>query len=199
MRTTSSIVMTVCHKSLYRATPSALHEIMEDLFTHSLASAIFARDLAVLVKYRAPEEAFLAALLHDVASPLILRMLSEILHANRTIAVGELEFVALVNELHTEIGVTLLKKWELTGELLYAVENHESLTHGHAYSLINNITFLANVLAKSCGFALVEEPDMEAQEVEGIKALGITPQQLGALKVSVIDRAEREIAILSGT
>jgi HD-like signal output (HDOD) protein len=169
---------------------------MEDLFTHGLATAIFARQIAVTVHFGQPEEAFLAALLHDIACPLILRLLGDLAQADKT-AYTEADFLAVMKQLHAELGVTLLRKWDLSAELLYVAEHHEALTQNSEHSQLNNIVFLANVLAKSCGFGLALEPGLEALEAAGGQALGFDAAQLQELKRRVAGRAEREISILA--
>jgi HD-like signal output (HDOD) protein len=197
IRTSNSIVMAACQKGIYHASTPQLRVLMEDLFTHSLATAIFARQIAALVRFRQPEEAFLAALLHDIACPLILRLLGELAQANKGSQLGESDFLAVMKELHCQLGASLLQKWELSPDLLFVTEHHERLVQDPDHGPLNNITFLANVLAKSTSFGLTNEPGIEALEAEGAQALGLDAAQLEKMKLDTTERAEDEISILA--
>lgn len=196
VRTTSSIVMAVCQKGLYKS-GNAMQDLMEDLFGHGIATATFARFLAQVLKYKQAEEAFLAGLLHDIASPLILRLLGDVMQVNKSVNYSEWECLAVIKELHAEVGGTVLRKWGLASEILYVVEHHEHVSKDAPFALIGNITFLANVLAKRCGFGLIEETDIEAQEAAGAEALGLDAGTLAHVKQVCAEQAEREISVLA--
>jgi putative nucleotidyltransferase with HDIG domain len=198
VRTTNSIVMAVCQKGIYKS-GTASDELMEDLFSHGLATASFARLLAQVLKYRMPEEAFLTGLLHDIASPLILRLLGDIMQANKAVGYSEWECLAVIKELHADVGASVLRKWGLGNDVLYVVEHHERLSHkDEPFALVNNITFLANVIAKHSGFGLIDEVDIEAQEAAGAAALGLDASALAHVKQVGSERAEHDIAVLTG-
>ena len=197
VRTTTSIVMAVCQKGIYKKSTS-MQEVMEDLFSHGLATAIFARFVAQVVKYKQPEEAFLAGLLHDISSPLILRLLGDIMEANKSVGYTEWECIAVIRELHPEVGASVLRKWGLASDILYVVEHHEHLSQDDPFALVSNIVFLANVLAKRCGFGLIEEIETEAQEAAGAAVLSLDARAVAHIKQVCAVRSEHEIAVLAG-
>ena len=73
--TTKSILMSHLTKSMYQSTGSGF--IHNTLWKHSVASGVFARFLADELKSANREEAFIAALLHDIGKGVLVRNLSQ--------------------------------------------------------------------------------------------------------------------------
>jgi putative nucleotidyltransferase with HDIG domain len=170
----------------------------KELWYHSLTTAVAAEQL---VKSGLPLEAespvaFTAGLLHDIGK----LALNQMLDAGAQSAILELisqnhlpRYVAekeVIGTDHCEIGASLMESWHLPGEIVEAVLNHHRPI-SEPEPKLSTITHVADCLAHLTGstpgwdsYALIA--DTKTNEV-----LGITPEWLESLMISVHDSADK--------
>jgi HD-like signal output (HDOD) protein len=109
----------------------------KDLWLHSIAVAVAARDLARATRLSFPDEAFLAALVHDIGLLLALQArpdeLRLVCHAVRT---GGGDFCNLERQFigfdHQELGMSLAARWRLPASCQLAAGYHHRPDAGAA-------------------------------------------------------------------
>jgi len=148
---------------------------------HSLRCAVTSRLIAKRLKYRSPEEAFLAGLLHDIGRLVLWvnfkKEYAELLdqYSNRPdlLLAGEVR----LGVTHCEIGAWLLQRWNLQSFLSDAVLYHHEPAERimGAFSLVQ-IVFSANILSQGPGDSLHAGYDT----VE--KILGLSQDAIGKLQ-----------------
>lgn len=139
---------------------------MRDFWRHSIKTAIIARHLAMQNVNVIDHEAFFTAgLLHDTGRLILAKAAPEALAdiAERVKAEG-VDGLELETEefgvTHVQMGVALMKKWDLPSVLILCVAKHHDTDHEGAYAIDTSIVYLANELSKH---ELVnEEEDMQA-------------------------------------
>jgi putative nucleotidyltransferase with HDIG domain len=127
---------------------------VKQLFRHSLMTAIYASEIAKIVRL-GDEEAFLSGLLHDVGQAIVLQTLADFEEEEkRKLPRAGVARAALAH--HTEVGRRLVLSWGLSARVADVVaEHHDELTAPSAYVAVIH---LADMLAYG------EEDTLEALE-----------------------------------
>ncbi|MHB0875173.1 MAG: HDOD domain-containing protein [Anaerolineae bacterium] len=108
---------------------------LEQLWQHSIAVGLCAREIARRIGVRERDRAFVAGLLHDIGQLVLLQYLAERYEPIvRSIAVSGIgletaERDALGTD-HAEVGAWLLERWRLPRELCAAIRMHHADTAG---------------------------------------------------------------------
>ena len=92
-------------------------------FRHSFATGLAAQELARARRWNV-EEAFLAGLLHDVGRPVLLQAIVDMHGANRSL--NRSAVLAVVAELHAQVGGMLAQKWSLPARVGEAIAFHHA-------------------------------------------------------------------------
>ena len=167
-----------------------------ELWSHSLTAAVAAEQL---VKSGVPLEveppvAFTAGLLHDIGK----LAMNQVLDADaRTAVRASIAQKSLPRNIaerevlgtdHCEVGAHLLKTWRLPDEIVEAVARHHRPVTAPAPKL-SAVIHVSNCLAHLVGSSLGWESYAVIADVNASRALGITPEKLESLMVSVHDSA----------
>ncbi len=119
--------------NFYEGQPS-VRATFNDLWSHSLKTAIAARKLAVSEGLPTPvcEECFLAGLLHDIGklilaanSPVEYKLVMELVN-ERSLPLDQAE-MGIFESTHAQIGAYLLALWGVSDRVISAVELHHSI------------------------------------------------------------------------
>jgi putative nucleotidyltransferase with HDIG domain len=168
----------------------------KELWSHSLTTAVAAE---LLVKSGLPTEvepsvAFTAGLLHDIGK----LALNQVLDAGAQTAIREriaqnhlprnVAEKEILGTDHCEVGACLLETWRLPSDIVEAVLNHHRpITEPEPK--LSAIIHVADCLAHLIGSAPGWESYAVLVDVRANKALGITPEWLEGLMISVHDSA----------
>jgi putative nucleotidyltransferase with HDIG domain len=141
--------------------PSApMYSLTEnDFWLHSAAASVAVKAIAVELKTQViPQNAQIAALLHDIGKLLIVRYLS--IDTAKFLALAEEKNIAFVDaerELlgcdHTEVGAEMARRWHFPEDITHAIGHHHSIQKENANPL-SDAVMLANLAAKSLGAGL---------------------------------------------
>ncbi|MCP1675228.1 putative nucleotidyltransferase with HDIG domain [Natronocella acetinitrilica] len=146
------------------------HELpwLEDFWRHSLGAATAARALAQESGLAAPEEAYLAGLLHDIGQPLLAVLYRDAMQTIMAgVASGDTDACRAEQERlgisHDTLGAAMVDRWHLPGFLADAIRYHhqpvDALVDAHP---LVRVVHVANLLAHSS-----TEPDTEAFHAAG--------------------------------
>ncbi|MBN2724265.1 MAG: HDOD domain-containing protein [Deltaproteobacteria bacterium] len=110
------IYQIVISKTLYRS--KQFEGLVRKLQFKAIASAHFAREIASWINYQS-DEAYLAALVHDIGEPYILQLMDVLqLDMEEELAIG------ILKHAHSETGATILKRINVPLQIINAAESH---------------------------------------------------------------------------
>ena len=142
---------------------------VEELFLHSLTTALYASEIAKLVRI-GDEEAFLGGLLHDVGHAVVLQGLCE-MEKQLKLSLPRPAMKLLADIHHTRIGGRLIEQWGLSPRLAEVIARHHEEVKKPSASLA--IVHLADTLA----YADPKTLETLAED-EVVAALSLSPKVL---------------------
>jgi HD-like signal output (HDOD) protein len=84
----------------------------------------------------------------------------------------------ILDSLHVEFGVALLKRWEFPSNFIDVARDHHNYDRMRDYTLDTQIVSYANLLTRRMGMSL-HDADKDVQEMTALgKLLGIQQQQI---------------------
>lgn len=176
-------------QSALNQTPSDESQFLAKYWTHSYSTAVLAGSFAQAINYPAPEEAFLAGLLHNIgrmayqlSAPELYILSPDLGQEEEKILETEVEFFT---SNHAEFGATILNRYQLGSFIEDCAQYHtiDSGTVGTALPL-TKLVYLAGKL-------------WNGSELEKIAALG--EPLLGIPDESIIELRDKAAAIVETT
>jgi HD-like signal output (HDOD) protein len=157
--------------------PGPLALLRRDQWRRSLLAAMFSRELAGR-RGIAPDQAFVAGLLHDFGAIVVLACL-ESLGKNKLPTLSEATWCRLVEDLHVEFGMIVVSRWQLPEPIAEVIAHHHSphscmRVHRPLVQLISVVDQIIAVLDRGANgglAALGEVPGLEHDERYRIGAL----------------------------
>jgi putative nucleotidyltransferase with HDIG domain len=119
--------------------------VLNQLWRHALASGAFAKEIARVRRLNV-ESAFLCGLLHSVGKPALLQLVNDVAKTN-SLRVGPIALIAVLDDLHTLVGVRIAEQWGLPKPVAASIEHHAAYAQAGAFRQEAMITFLADRLA----------------------------------------------------
>jgi anti-anti-sigma factor len=157
-RETKNVAMSMSVMKLFSGDERSRGFDRTEFWYHSLACAVIAELIAKKCGYAAPEEVFMAGLLHDFGLIILDEYFSEIVmpvieKATRQGTPFILEEENLIGVTHADIAASLFAKWELPQPIRHAMRNHhlpfdKSESAKESLNTVNACVGLANLLAK---------------------------------------------------
>jgi putative nucleotidyltransferase with HDIG domain len=126
------------------------------LWSHSVAVAVGAREIAVCLKRNAPEYSFTAGLLHDIGK-LVLGTFVEIDAAaimQKAFDEGvsfEIAEKSVLGFDHAEIGAALLKQWNIPSEIVDVVRWHHDPENAPNRDIVLDLVHVADAISMTTG------------------------------------------------
>ena len=148
------------------------------LFRHSLATAVFAQEVARIRRLNV-EDAFLCGLLHDVGRPVLLQAIVD-LEKEVGAKVEPETLASLQGELHEQVGDAMIRGWKLPARMAETIRFHHrpeaAPEQSASAALINFADDLAHLLI---GPRAVEEAAVKAHPM--LPRLNVYPDELDKL------------------
>jgi HD-like signal output (HDOD) protein len=186
-----SIVMLSAQKQAFKAKNPFLKKTMERLWQHASASAGGCRWLAVKYGYSDQKEmAFLAGLLHDLGSLVILKVLDEVCQENPDMIITDAVMTELIKALHCEYGFKVMQSWELP-ELYCTIARDHHLAQADSKNVLLLITRLVDAACTKVGIGLDDNPDMILEALEETHAIGVKAVHLAELEIQLEDYVDQ--------
>jgi putative nucleotidyltransferase with HDIG domain len=155
------------------------HEpLVRAIFEHSLATALYAREVARLRRLDV-ESAFLGGLLHDVGRPLVIQCVADFATQHREPLLSETEVDSVATVLHEEVGSAIIAAWNLPESVGRAVRFHHEGTDEAGVELVSLVR-VADHLAHTSSDA--EDAGGDAGIGDASEALNLYPEEIAALR-----------------
>jgi putative nucleotidyltransferase with HDIG domain len=119
--------------------------VLLQLWRHALTSGAFAKEVARSRRLNV-ESAFLCGLLHAVGKPALLQLVNDVARS-QGLRLEPAPLFALLDDLHTVVGVRIAEQWGLPKPVVAAIEHYNSYGEAGAFRQDAMITFLADRLA----------------------------------------------------
>jgi putative nucleotidyltransferase with HDIG domain len=194
-RAVRALVLESSARQLFQSRDPAIAETARQMWQHSIAVGLLARDLAAILGTIDPESAYLAGLLHDVGKPIAAGILLEAERASDAsrFTLREPGWLAAVQEVHRAIAVKLAEKWRLPEPSTRAIRESSEFDSTDRQSLGNVVCF-SNSVAKLQGIYAGEfdKSDAEALVMIGRSLLGLEDEVVVRLSGTLRARVEAE-------
>lgn len=163
-------------------------ELQNELWQHSLATAVASRIIAQRHNASLREEAFITGLMHDIAKPVLLQRFPDeykpVIKAFRDGARDQLDVEReMLGFTHAELCVHILEHWNFPPELVRAAGRHHDYTGASLQNAdisiepkevaLSHIVCLANEMAKAQGYAFAGRPARELPALLAADYLGL--------------------------
>lgn len=191
-REIAGVAMLASQQSSYNSftTPELkAHSLL--LWRHAIGCAIGTRWLSERIGYKnLAQEAFIAGLLHDIGSLLILKVLEgmQLAEADGKGVSRELTTEIIV-AMHTESGYQLMQKWNLPEPYCSIVRDHHNEQSDTADVLLSLIRLVDNTCRK-LGLGCAPEPALMLAATFEAQCMGIKEIMLAELEIMIEDSME---------
>ncbi len=161
-------------------------ELVGFMWKHSLASAIYAKQIARITGHNA-ETLYLCGLLHEIGKPITLFVIGN-LPLDGYQPTNE-EIKLLIEEFHMSVGAIVTRQWDLPEIVQIANLNYPHPTNAPKHTDEVRITYLADLLTQ---YVLTDEPSlrqiMDDPIFEELNISEDDQENIFGLKDSVIER-----------
>jgi putative nucleotidyltransferase with HDIG domain len=149
---------------------------VKEMFRHSLATAVFAQEIARTRRWNV-DEAFLCGLLHDIGRPVLLQKIVDLAKQLR-LAPEKPAVSGAATEHHASVGSVLVKKWALPDSIATTILRHHETSEQGARTVL--VTSLADRLAHGI---LSEKPEGDdgVRSHFALNALNLYPEDVDKL------------------
>jgi len=180
---TESIVLAIVSKNLYDTDIEQMKDLMERMWTHSLASAFCSKEIARNLNINDLERYFTLGLIHDIGKVPLLQAITK-LQLDSDPSLKDLDMptiLGILNDAHARLGSALLKGWNFDDEFVRVVNLHHNpnLSEHTEKSLL--IINLANMITRKIGLSLFDDESIELDSIESAKILGLDINKLNAI------------------
>lgn len=183
-RQVGAIVTGLCLKGHFEHPSPEKREILSILWDHSVTSAFAAREIAHRISANA-ERAFLCGLLHDCGKVLVLAAVDHMEREESADAASRELMAELMEELHGELGYSVLLAWNFPVEVAEIARRHGNVSE-RADDLLLCVQ-AANLITRKLGFHL--DPDEELPIIGDpvIQALGLDDLTVATMMIDMED------------
>jgi len=170
----AEIMHVVCidiNNNLFSSPDKQIDELMKKLWSHSVACAYGAALLSEMLECGVErEEAFSAALFHDIGKLLILKVIEKKKKFYKILDMSEEDLLVSIAKLHAKHGQLLMERMKLPS--IYpavARDHHNKRLDPDNHLLI--IIRLINLICHKLGIGIVQDPDLDISASEEAVAL----------------------------
>lgn len=177
-------------RSLFETRNRAIANQLGQVWKHSVAVGMLARDVGALIQLEDIEVVYLTGLLHDVGKTVVAAMLLE-----AEAALGKKGWITadqwteVVDKTHRPIGVSLAERWNLDSEVIDAIRDCQEYDAGNRRSAANVVRF-ANAMVKTQGVGggTVDMDDANALVMIGRSMLDLDDEVVKRLSSGLKER-----------
>jgi HD-like signal output (HDOD) protein len=184
----ADMVTLVAHRSYFKAKDLQLRRRMDDLWRHSVACAIGAKWLAEKGGFDVPaNEAFFAALLHDVGKLFIITVLEKLKKAKDLQCLpSEALIDEIIGSLHGKHGYAIMRNWNLPEKYCLIARDHHAEDFDTDDFLLC-IVRQANSACHKVGIGRRTNADIVLSATREAGLLGVTDLDMAKLEIHLED------------
>jgi putative nucleotidyltransferase with HDIG domain len=172
------IVFADISKKMFRSHDKKIDIIMKKLWQHSMGFAFAAGMLYNCLDFGVMQhEAFSAGLFHDIGKLLILKVIVEKKHKNKTLAVPDDVLLGAMNLLHAEQGYLLLRQIQMP-ESVAAVARDHHLPEFDPDNYILVLVRMANHICHQMAIGLNHDLSLDLLALEEANHIRLSPADL---------------------
>jgi HD-like signal output (HDOD) protein len=186
LRRIHSLVTTLLHRANFEAPRPERRALFAALWDHAVATAVGARALTQRAGRGDREEAFLAGLLHDCGSLLVLKGLDWLEAHDRSSPVPEPVVEELFDVLAPDLGAKTLEGWGMPEAVCETARRCRDTQVGGLSELALRVQFAA-AIARRMGFHPRPDPALSLASVPAQERLRVGDVELAAVMVDVED------------
>lgn len=180
-----SMVMMAAQQQSFQARDPHLDALMKTLWQHAAAGASACRWVALKCKQQSlAEDAFLAGLLHDLGSMMVLKACDELMAQDQNTQLDAEAVAEVIDALHTEYGYRIMQNWNLPPLYAEIARDHHS-SQNDSGSVLLQIVRLVDAVCAKVGIGMNYDPDIDLNDLPEVKQLGISNEQLEDLVVEL--------------
>jgi HD-like signal output (HDOD) protein len=188
-----SLVMTAVMKGMFSATSLAEQLLWE----HSIGCGLAARRIAVEADYSGGEQAFLAALMHDIGKAvLFLRVPSKMREIMEEVYNSGTDFAAVEEQMlgftHAQVGQMVADKWRFAVDIEDAIANHHHPEQARSASQLAHIVSLSNSLCHKLEIGPTRKPDLDISSLPSALALGIGEDEISEILEGMRENVKKD-------
>jgi HD-like signal output (HDOD) protein len=186
MRRIHSLVTTLLHRANFEAPRAERKALFAAMWDHAVATAVGARALTQRAGRGDREEAFLAGLLHDCGSLLVLKGLDWLEAHDRSSPVPEPVVQELFDVLAPDLGSKTLVAWGMPEAVCETARRCRDSQVAGLSELALRVQFAA-AIARRLGFHPRPDPGLDLAAVPAQERLRVGDVELAAVMVDVED------------
>lgn len=191
MNRVMSVVMIATQKQAFKAKDPFITQVMKKLWEQAIASAGACRWVAVKYGYRnLAEPAFLAGLMHDLGSLVVLKVLDELTQSGQAADLTEAVILEVIDSLHTEYGYKVMQGWHLPPEYAVVARDHH-LDGVDGQNVLLQIVRLIDAACSKVGIGLCSNPDLVLEGLPEAHLLGVKDVHLAELEIELEEMIEQ--------
>jgi putative nucleotidyltransferase with HDIG domain len=195
------LVMTMCMSALMKKPIPGYDLPQGELWRHSVAVSVGADTLVKSLSLSNADEAFTAALLHDIGK----LILGEFVHqdldkimqmVDKGITFEVAEFIVIGTN-HADVGARILQSWSLPQELVNAVSWHHDPERCQNHCLISDVVHIANILGVMAGYGKGREVVVIEPSFEVADRLGLNKNSIEKLAAKTLEGVNKLSEIMT--
>jgi putative nucleotidyltransferase with HDIG domain len=187
MRQVVNIATLTAQRAAHATPDPVVKFFMKCLWQHSVGCAIGAKWLAEHANCREhANEAFMAGLLHDVGSLLLLRVLESLRGSQPKQPMPESLILEVITSLHAEQGAQLIRHWGLPESYAQVAATHHG-AEADAGDTVAQLVRVANEACHKLGLSLTPDASIRLSTLPESHALGLRELTLAELEIAIED------------
>lgn len=185
-----NFVVLASQQQIFKAKDPFLNELMQKLWEQATICAKACQWVARKSGYvEIAEDAFLAGLLHDLGSMVVLKAFDEINAQDDMEELTSDVVRDVIESLHTEYGYKVMQTWELPPEYANVARDHH-LEQCDPHNALLQIVRLVDAACRKVGVGTGEPEEMALEALEEATLLGIKDVYLAELELELEDSIE---------
>ena len=198
LSTTRKYVDTIANRALYTTKNKKYVEFIGRLWNHSLSCAYASQIVSEVLTLKLSDDPFTMGLMHDIGKLILLQIFSELEEKGKFGKdISEIELFTDIDTHHGRFGAALLKRWQLSNTYVQIAIYHDDLEGADSASKELLIVHFANLLVKSMGYKLAQQPEIDFKDIESARLLELNSTMIGEITKQVKGRMEEMREVLA--